>query len=70
LSKVGVDTNVLLRIANPGDLRHDQAVRTVARLRFEGAKMVIVPQVLAEFWVVATRPADVNGLGLSQPTLR
>ncbi|CAN5411433.1 hypothetical protein BH11ARM2_BH11ARM2_35590 [soil metagenome] len=65
MSAVGVDTSVILRVANPDDTRHGQAVRTLARLRAEGARLVVVPQVLAEFWVVATRPTDVNGLGAS-----
>jgi hypothetical protein len=37
----------------------------LARLRSEGAKFIVVPQTIAEFWVVATRPIDVNGLGAS-----
>ena len=60
-----MDTSVLLRVANPDDARHGLVVRTLARLRAEGARLVIVPQALAEFWVVATRPVEVNGLGAS-----
>jgi predicted nucleic acid-binding protein len=60
-----VDTSVLLRIANPEDVRHGSAVRTLTRVRAEGARLVHVPQALAEFWVVATRPIEVNGLGAS-----
>ena len=33
-------------------------------LRNRGDEVVIVPQVLVEFWGVATRPVEVNGLGL------
>ena len=65
MKAAGIDTNVLLRVANPGDARHRISVRTLAHLREEGVRLVVVPQVLAEFWVVATRPRDVNGLGAS-----
>lgn len=65
MSVVGLDTSILLRVANPDDARHDLAVRALVRLRAEGARLVVVPQALAEFWVVATRPTDVNGLGAS-----
>ena len=65
MSAVGIDTSVLVRVAQPSDARHGQAVRTLARLRAEGARLILVPQALAEFWVVATRPVEVNGLGAS-----
>ena len=65
MSAVGSDTNVLLRLANLDDAKHDLAVRALSRLRSEGARLIVVPQTLAEFWVVATRPAAVNGLGAS-----
>ena len=54
-----------MRVAKPTDARHGQAVRTLARLRAEGDRLLLVPQALAEFWVVATRPVEVNGLGAS-----
>lgn len=34
-------------------------------MRRRGYRPAIVPQVLYEFWVVATRPHDQNGLGMS-----
>jgi predicted nucleic acid-binding protein len=33
-------------------------------LRLRGDALYLVPQILYEFWAVATRPAAVNGLGL------
>lgn len=30
-----------------------------------GEELVIIPQVLVEFWTVATRPTNVNGLGMT-----
>jgi hypothetical protein len=35
-----------------------------------GHEMLLVPQVLYEYWVVATRPTDVNGLGLEPSHVR
>ncbi len=58
-----VDTNILTRLAESGHLMHQQAVDAVKRLVRQGHKLHIVPQNLYEFWVVCTRPTDVNGLG-------
>ena len=67
---VFVDTNVLLRSVQPSHPMHDSAVRSVAALIREGEPVVITPQIVAEFWNVATRPAEHNGLGWShQQTL-
>lgn len=60
-----VDTNVLLRIAEPAHPMHPVALRATGHLRGTKSELVVVPQNLYEFWVVATRPADVNGLGKS-----
>ncbi|QDV81055.1 type II toxin-antitoxin system VapC family toxin [Botrimarina mediterranea] len=60
-----VDANVLLRLVQPSHSMHAAAFESLARLRESGEPLVIVPQVLYEYWVVATRPTDVNGLGLS-----
>lgn len=49
---------------------HSDAVAAVERLRAAGDQPVIVPQVLYEYWVVATRPANLNGLGLSPEAAR
>ncbi len=38
-------------------------MEAIARLLAQGEECVITPQVLIEFWVVATRPIAVNGLG-------
>lgn len=35
------------------------------QLERDGEDLVIVPQVLVEFWAVATRPVSVNGLGMT-----
>ncbi len=54
-----VDTNVLLRLDDPAILDH---LRT---LRESGHPLVTAPQCIAEAWVVATRPLERNGLGMS-----
>jgi predicted nucleic acid-binding protein len=60
-----VDTNVLLRSAQPSHSLHQSAVASVANLRLANEALCLVPQVLYEYWVVATRPVDENGLGMS-----
>lgn len=62
---VFVDTNVLLRAVQPSHPMHAAAVRTVAGLIRDREVLVVTPQIVAEFWNVATRPIDRNGLGLS-----
>jgi hypothetical protein len=57
-----VDTNILTRLADPAHATHQQAVDAVKRLAHQGHKLHIVPQNLYEFWVVCTRPKNVNGL--------
>ena len=57
-----IDTNVLLRSATRESPQHGAAVEAVSILRIRGDIPVLAPQVLIEFWVVATRPADANGL--------
>ena len=61
-----VDTNILLRSAQPSHTVHDRAVRAVSTLIEEGEALVFTPQIAAEFWNAATRPVRHNGLGLSQ----
>ncbi len=58
-----LDTNVILRLSNPSDKQHNLVVQAVATLLRQGNKCYLTPQVLIELWVVATRPADKNGLG-------
>jgi predicted nucleic acid-binding protein len=58
-----LDTNVLLRAAAPESAQHPTAVQAVKRLLARGDELLLVPQVLIEFWCVATRPLDVNGYG-------
>jgi predicted nucleic acid-binding protein len=63
--RILLDTNILLRSVEPGHAQHQATVDAVDGLRRSGHELVIVPQVLYEFWSVATRPIDQNGLGMS-----
>lgn len=60
-----VDTNVLLRSVEENHPLNDVAIEAVQTLLAQGEELCIMPQNLIEFWAVATRPASVNGLGLS-----
>ena len=63
--RVLVDTNILLRSAQPNHPLCSQATRAVAKLIRREDAVFFCSQNIAEFWNVATRPADLNGLGLS-----
>lgn len=60
-----VDTNVLLRSAQPHHPMHADAVAATLTLKQSGESLCITPQNLIEFWAVATRPISANGLELS-----
>lgn len=63
--RVLVDTNILLRSAQPNHPLSPQATHAVSKLIRQNDAVFFCPQTIAEFWNVATRPADKNGLGLS-----
>ncbi len=63
--RVLVDTNILLRSAQPSHPLCPQATRVVSKLLRQVDSVFFCPQHIAEFWNVTTRPADRNGLGLS-----
>jgi predicted nucleic acid-binding protein len=63
--RVLIDTNILTRSSQPHVLpASTQAVDALAKLRSQGNRLCLVPQVLYEFWVVATRSIAQNGLEL------
>jgi len=68
--KVLLDTNILLRLAVVSHPTHADAVSAVHKIRQRGDQPAIVPQVLYEYWVVATRPTLQNGLGLAPADAR
>jgi hypothetical protein len=59
-----VDTNTLLRTLQPLHPQRETARAAVKALAMRGHELHLVPQNLVELWVVATRPASQNGLGL------
>jgi predicted nucleic acid-binding protein len=64
--RVLVDTNILLRCAQPNHPLFYQATQAVSKLLRQEESVFSCPQIIAEFWNVATRPADRNGLGFSR----
>lgn len=58
-----LDTNVLLRVADLSSSQHEMAKNAIAEILGRGDDCVVTAQVLVEFWVVVSRPVDVNGLG-------
>lgn len=58
-----IDTNVLLRSADPNHPMYNDATNAISLLRNQGETLCILPQNLIEFWNVYTRPANKNGLG-------
>jgi predicted nucleic acid-binding protein len=63
--RVLVDTNILLRSAQPNHTLCPQATHAVSKLLRERAAVFFCSQNIAEFWNVASRPAERNGLGFS-----
>ena len=57
-----LDTNIALRYVDTDDSQHAVVTQAVDKLIERGDEIVVVPHVLYEFWVVATRPVKVNGL--------
>ena len=60
-----IDSNILLRISRRDDPDHAVVDQAVATLAESGAVFYYTHQNVTEFWNVATRPANLNGFGLS-----
>jgi predicted nucleic acid-binding protein len=58
-----LDTNVVMRFCNSSDVQHELATDAISHLLMQSDECLLVTQVIIEFWVVATRPTQVNGLG-------
>lgn len=63
--RVLADTNIVLRYIHQDFDRHAEVEAAVDRLVGQGTDLVMVPQVLFEYWVVATRPYGNGGLSLT-----
>lgn len=61
-----LDTNILLRSAQPSHPMCAVALAAQAELRRANRDLCVVSQNLVEFRAVATRPLTVNGLGMSE----
>ncbi len=62
------DTNIVLRLVNKKDPFHQIVSQAIEKLEQSGEEIVIIPQILVEFWTVATRPINVNSLGMTADT--
>lgn len=60
-----VDSNVLLRHVEPKHPMYPEAVNAIAALLNAGEAVYVLPQNIAEFWNVCTRPLKNNGLGFT-----
>ncbi|PNK12870.1 type II toxin-antitoxin system VapC family toxin, partial [Cylindrospermopsis raciborskii] len=58
-----LDTNIILRFANSQSQEYNLIRNTISEILLRGGQCFITSQVIIEFWVVATRPVNVNGLG-------
>ena len=58
-----VDTNVLLRTVDARAVQHESAKQAIYHLSLQKNRIFITAQTLIEFWAVATRPVESNGLG-------
>jgi predicted nucleic acid-binding protein len=60
-----LDTNILGRFVEVGHAQHLVVEEAIDALVARGDSPCLVPQTLYELWVVATRPVNMNGLGMS-----
>ncbi len=60
-----LDTNILLRISDKNATEHLSAITATENLLARGDEVYITAQNVVEFWAVATRPIESNGLGWS-----
>jgi predicted nucleic acid-binding protein len=64
-----VDTNILVRAAYPPDQKHTVTKNALGTLRKRQETLCIAPQNVVEYWGVATRPVEKNGLGMDLATV-
>jgi len=60
-----VDTNIVGRLTQANHPQHEAAKQAIRLLSNSQHQLRVVPQVLYEFWAIATRKAEHNGLGLT-----
>ncbi len=64
-----VDTSIITRTLQPQHELYPLVDRALERLLEQGKELHIVAQNLIELWVVATRPVEQNGLGMTTATV-
>jgi predicted nucleic acid-binding protein len=60
-----VDSNILIRLANPASAQYQLTIDATRKLWQAKDLLCIVPQNIYEFCSATTRPVSVNGLGFS-----
>ncbi len=60
-----VDTNVLIFSIQQGHPLGEASLKAIKSFLAADEPLCVLPQNIAEFWNVCTRPADKNGLGLT-----
>lgn len=58
-----LDTNILVRLFDVNSIDHSKVRTYLSELSFRITPCAINLQVMSEFWVVVTRPANLNGFG-------
>lgn len=58
-----LDTNILLRTVDTSSPQYNLVATAITTIFQANHECFITPQNIIEFWVVATRPVEVNGLG-------
>lgn len=68
--RYALDTNILLRLAQPAHHQHELIMSALRRLVARDVELCFTPQNIGEFWNASTRPREHNGFGLSTQEAR
>jgi predicted nucleic acid-binding protein len=68
--RILVDSNIVIRLLHHASPQHQTALDASEKLRLARHDLCLAPQNIYEIWSVATRPTNVNGLGLSFAQIR
>ncbi len=60
-----LDTNIIVRLFDVNSIHHSRVRACLSELSSQNIRCAVNLQVISEFWVVVTRPADLNGFGWS-----
>ena len=63
--RILLDTNVALRYIYKASAEHGAVKSAIESALLKGDELFVTPQVLREFWAVATRPSLNNGFGFT-----